>query len=114
MLGELGDKMNTDETYYYNQLYLKARDSYFKHGDYYKVIKNDGHRNCLINKSLDLFISWCIDDIKKGLLKMTYNMLKRFFTKFHIGKIKKSELICAIGLWQETLYGGRNEREPGN
>jgi len=37
---------------------------------------------------------------------MTYKELKEYFTFFHMEKITKTELICAIGLWQETIYPG--------
>lgn len=47
-----------------------------------------------------------VREFKRWSLDMTYITLKAYFTYFHTGKITKNELICAIGLWQETLYGG--------
>lgn len=34
---------------------------------------------------------------------MTYEKLKYFFCRFHMDDLTKKELICAIGLWQESL-----------
>lgn len=34
---------------------------------------------------------------------MTYEKLKKYFTKFHLGEISKNELIAAIALWQRKL-----------
>ncbi len=41
--------------------------------------------------------------IKQKGYDMEYSLLKMFFKDFHIGLLTKTELICAIGLWQQTL-----------
>ena len=34
---------------------------------------------------------------------MTYNELKEYFEKYHLGEMTKTELACAIHLWQRGL-----------